>query len=523
MKIERLKNSKRNVVFGLINKAILLIFPFIIRSVIIRLLGAEYMGLGSLFTSILSVLNLAELGLGSAMVFCMYKPLASDDMDTIRAILNLYKKIYRVIGGAVLVLGLAVLPFVQYLIFSDGNVPSDINLQLLFAIYLVDTAVTYFVFPYSGCVLSALQRTDIESNISSAVYIVMYAAQIAALYIFRSFGGKSYYAYIILQPVFNTALCLVRALVVKKRYPQFYCAGKAEGALVKDISSRVKALFGHKLGTVMLYSVDSIIISVVLGLTELTAYNNYYLIHAGVLGVLQVCYNAVKAGVGNSIVTESKEKNLRDFKKLTFMNSCVVGLCTICLLMLYNRFMAFWMGVKPGDSLLYPNYTVIAICVYFYLNSMRWIVLTYKDAAGLWREDAVKPYVESAINLLLAIILINTPLGVLGVVIASIVAVGLVSGPWETVVLLKKYFGLDVKGIAKYYLTYLLYSAVSVGIAVGVYYLCTYVAPGYTVKEFIIRVAISALVPTAAYCLVYCRKWEFLSCIDSLKLRLKRR
>lgn len=519
MKIERLKNSKRSVIFGLVNKAVLLIFPFIIRSVIINVLGSEYAGLGSLFTSILSVLNLAELGLGSAMVFNMYKPLADDDMTSIRAILNLYKKIYRVIGIAVLLLGLAVLPFIKYLIF--GEAPQDINLQILFAVYLVDTSVSYFVFPYSSCVLASLQRADIESNATTAVYTVMYAAQIAALYLF-----KNYYAYILFQPVFNALLCVIKAIIVKKRYPEFYCEGKADKALVNDIKSRVKALFGHKVGTVTLYSVDSIIISVALGLTALTTYNNYYLIHAGVLGVLQVCYNAVKAGIGNSIVTESKEKNLRDFKKLTFMNACVAGVCTVCLLILYNRFMSFWMGAEIGtekfEQLIYDNKTVVAICVYFYVNTMRWIVLTYKDAAGMWREDAVKPYVESAVNLALAIILVHTPLGVTGVVLAATIAVGLVSGPWETIVFLKKYFGFGGKDILKYYLTYLLYSVVSVGIAVGAYFLCRAVAPGYTLWEFAVRAVLAIVVPVAVYCVVYFKKWEFSSCLKSLLGRIKK-
>lgn len=513
MKIERIKNSKRNVIFGLINKAVLLIFPFIIRSVIIRLLGADYMGLGSLFTSILSVLNLAELGLGSAMVFNMYKPLAEDDMVTIRAILNLYKKIYRVIGAVVLAAGLIVLPFVQYLIF--GEYPSDINLQILFAIYLVDTSVSYFVFPYSACVLSALQRTDIESNVISAVYTVMYGVQIAALFIF-----KNYYAYIIFQPVFNIILCVIKAIVVKKLYPEFYCDGKADKPLVKDISSRVKALFGHKIGTVMLYSVDSIIISVALGLEPLTVYNNYYLIHAGVLGILQVCYNAVKAGIGNSIVTENKEKNLADFKKLTFMNSCIVGLCTTCLLVLYNIFMYFWMG--GDETLLYDQITVIAICVYFYLNSTRWIVLTYKDAAGMWKEDAVKPYVESAVHLALAIILVNTPLKALGVILASIIAVGVVSGPWETVVLLKKFFNLDRKGILKYYLTCLLYAAVSAAAIVGAYFICMAAAPEFGIVDFIIRIAVAVFLPIAVYALAYFKKWEMRACIKSLVGRMRK-
>lgn len=517
MKIERVKNSKRNVLFGLINKSVTLILPFVIRTLILQFLSSEYVGLSSLFTSVLSVLNLAELGFGSALVFSMYKPLADDDMDTIRALLNFFRKVYRIIGCIVIVIGLCLLPFIKLFIF--GDVPNGMNVYILFGIYIFDASLSYFVFPQSTCVFSSQQRTDIESNIITAVYTVMYVCQIIVLYVFRDAEAYiTYYVYIILQPAFNIILNVVKGITAKKLYPGFYCSGKPSAELVSDIKGRVKALFGHKLGTVVLYSLDSIVVSAVLGLSELAVFNNYYLIHASILGLLQVGYNAVKAGIGNSIVTDDTEKNYTDFKKLTFMNSCIVGWCTICLLCLYNRFMYFWVG---GDtSLIYDVKIVICLCVYFYLNSMRWIVLTYKDAAGVWKEDAVKPYVESIVNLVLNIVLIHTPLKVAGVIISSVIAVFFVSGPWETVVLFRSYFK---RKPYEHYLWYFIYSAVNVAVAVGTYFVCHLLAPGYAVKDFVIRILILITVPVLAYVLIYFKKREFKQCAHSLLKRIGKR
>lgn len=517
MRLERLKNSKRNVVFGLVNKMILLVFPFVIRTLILRLLSSEYAGLSSLFTSILSVLNLAELGFGSALVFNMYKPLASDDMEAVRALLNFYKKVYRVIGCAVLILGLIVLPFINH--FISGQIPDNMNVYLLFAIYLVDAALTYFLFPYSGCVVASLQRTDIESNIVTAVYTVMYIGQTVVLCTCRNLSPHiTYYLYILLQPIFNSVLCIVRALVVRRTYPEFYCKGKPDKAVVKDVAGRVKALFGHKLGTVVLYSFDSIVVSAFLDLNDLAVFNNYYLIHASVLGILQVGYNAIKAGIGNSIVLDDRKKNFQDFQRLTFLNFCVVGWCTVLLFGLYNRFMYFWMD--KDMTMLYGEKTVMLLCLFFYFNSLRWIVITYKDAAGVWKEDAAKPYVESAVNLILNIALIQTPLGVNGVVLASIVSVALVSGPWETIVLLKTYFKQKP---LKYYLRFLVYTAVNVAVFAVSCLACRYLASGYEVKDFLIRIALLVAIPAALYAAVYFRYPEFRASFEMLKRKIKKR
>ena len=163
MKIERKKNAARNVVFGVIQRAYNMVMPFIMRTAMIYLLGVEYLGLNSLFTSILQVLNLAELGVGSAMVFSMYKPIAADDDKTICALMKLYRFYYRVIGAVVLIAGLIILPFIPKLI--SGDVPADINVYLLYLLNLLATVFTYWLFAYRNSILNAYQRNDVISSV----------------------------------------------------------------------------------------------------------------------------------------------------------------------------------------------------------------------------------------------------------------------------------------------------------------------------------------------------------------------
>ena len=164
MKIERAKNATRNVVFGFLLKIYTLIFPFIMRTAMIYWMGVEYLGLNSLFTSILQVLNLAELGVGSAMVFSMYKPIAADDDEEICALMKLYKIYYRVIGCVVLGVGLVLLPFLDKLI--SGEVPNDINIYILYLLNLGATVLTYWLFAYRNSLFQAYQREDIISKVS---------------------------------------------------------------------------------------------------------------------------------------------------------------------------------------------------------------------------------------------------------------------------------------------------------------------------------------------------------------------
>lgn len=210
--------------------------------------------------------------------------------------------------------------------------------------------------------------------------------------------------------------------------------GEISQELRKSIVKKVKALIGTKLNTVVLNAADNIVIAAFFGLTTIAIYGNYYYIMSSIIGFLGIVYSAMTAGLGNSIAMESVEKNYRDFMKFSFMNSWLVGWCTICLICLYQPFMYLW----TGKELLFPFYIVIEFGVYFYIYQIRKIPVTYKDAAGIWWEDRFRPYICMVVNLGLNILLAQV-IGISGILISTVISL-CISIPWENYTIFKYIF-----------------------------------------------------------------------------------
>lgn len=351
----RTKNAVRNIGWGITYKVSTLLLPFVVRTVMIYSLGSEYLGLSSLFTSVLNVLSLAELGVGSAMVYAMYKPVAENDTDTVCALLNLYRKIYKIIGTIIIVMGMAIMPFLRN--FISGDTPDDVNIYTLFTIYLFNTAGSYLLFAYQASVLNASQRSDVASKVNMFTGIIKNLLQIIVLLFWRN-----YYGYVILLPITSCAANIILAVCARNMYPQYVCRGKVKPQLAKEIKGKVMALFAVKITSVIYNSVDSIVISAFLGLVALAKYNNYYYIMNAVISIVTVVFTSIVSSIGNSIVLESDEKNYKDYMNLSFVNAWIVGWCTVCLFCLYQPFMRLWVG----ESLMYEMGVVICFCVYFY-------------------------------------------------------------------------------------------------------------------------------------------------------------
>lgn len=489
MENSRTKNSVRNVATGMIFRIISLLVPFIIRTIIIKKLGLEYLGLNSLFSSVLQVLSLSELGFSTAIAFSMYKPVAEGDKALICGLLKLLRKIYRIIGLVILVLGLALMPALPYLI--AGSYPQDINLYVLYLIYLFNTVISYFLFAYKGVLLTAYQRSDIENNISSLVFLGMYAIQIAVLFLFQN-----YYIYIIFLPISTIIINIVRAIMCKRMYPEYVCEGIVPAEVKKSTYNNIKALIGHRISTVVVTSTDNIFISVFLGLNVLAIYNNYFYIVNALLGVIGIFYASITASIGNSITTESVDKNYNDFNKLTYVNVWLMGWMAICLVCLYQHFMFLWVG----EELMLPMLTVMLFVIYFYSWRFKDMLSTYKDAAGMWKIDFWKPYVVSAANLVLDFVFVKY-FGVNGVLLATIISVPIISLPWETQAFFKNYFKRSAK---KYYLRLLLYTVILCVIGAITYFLC-YLLPSIGYGWFILKIVICLFVPNIL--IVACSFW----------------
>lgn len=420
MRISRTKNATRNVIFGIVLKIYSLFVPFLMRTAMIYLLGVEYLGLNSLFTSILQVLNLAELGVGSAMVFSMYKPIADDDENKICSLMRLYRLYYRIIGGIVLIGGLAVLPFLQKLI--SGNVPDDINIYILYILNLMATVFTYWLFAYRNSIFQAYQRTDIISKVTLLTDTFKYIFQIAVLAIFHN-----YYYYIIAILFSQVINNITTAFLSKKMYPQYEPKGTLDKQEIKEIQHKIIDLFTAKIGGTIVNSADTIVISTFLGLRILAIYQNYYYIVNALMGIVSIIFSSVVAGSGNSFISESEEKNFEDFRKITFITYWIVGFAICGMMSICQPFMKMWVG----KNLMLPDNFVLLLCIYFWGLITVLLVGVYKDAAGIWHEDRFRPLISGLINLFLNLILVNY-IGLYGIVISTIISVIFVSVPWIT-------------------------------------------------------------------------------------------
>ncbi len=491
MKLDRTKNGIRNMLWGILNRVLNIVIPFAIRTVFIYYLGAEYLGLNSLFTSILTVLNLAELGFSNAVVYNMYKPIAENDTDSICALMNFYRKVYHIIGLVVSFAGILVIPFLSKLI--KGDVPSDINLVLLYLLYLANTAVSYFLFAYKNCILTAYQREDIISKINIVLKLAMYVAQILALILFRN-----YYAFLICL-IANTIITnIVTAIYSDKYYPQYKCRGKISDEKKATIKKNIKGLMIGKLCLVSRNAFDNIFLSMFLGLQMVTIYGNYYYIMNAISGILTIIMTSIGAGIGNSIATESVEKNYKDYMKFIFMYSWISGWCTVCLFCLYQPFMIIWMG----NDLLFPMIDVILICLYFYSLTMGDVRSQYSAATGLFWENRVYVLVEAATNIVLNYFL-GKAWGVHGIILATWISIFFINFGWGSLIIFRHYFK-DFKA-RNYYLAQLFYMLMAAVVTALTYYICNLITLN-PLMTLILRFCVCMIVPNTLFFLVYRKK-----------------
>lgn len=488
MKYERTKNTVRGTAFGFLNRVISLLIPFLVRTILIRVLGMEYLGLGSLFSSILGVLSLAELGVGAAIVFSMYQAIADEDKGLICALMAFYKKAYRAVGGVILLAGLLMTPLLP--IICPQQLPDGMNLFLLYFIYLANTVLSYFLFAYKNCLLTAFQRVDISSNVGSCIHLALYFLQIVVLLVTRN-----YYCYVVLIPIFSVIQNVATAYYVTKKYPEYSAVGEIPTTLYNDIINKIKALFLYKIGSVVLTSVDSIVISAFLGLSVLGQYNSYYYVIYTLFGFLQVYYTAMTPGVGNSMSTETVEKNYMDFKKLNFIQGWIIGWCTVCLLCLYQPFISLWVG----NEYLFPRGVVICFALYFYLWKMMDMVNTYKEASGMWEYDKYRQIFASGTNLILNIVLVQK-IRIYGILLSTVLSIACITLPWSTIVLFKYYFKC---GLGEYFKKYAIRFLVTCFVGVVTSVVCEVFMPNMTAMTLLGRGIICVFLPNLLFWFVF--------------------
>ena len=435
MKLDFAKNVRRNMAANALSSAIKLLFPFLNRTLFLWLLGPEYLGLNGLFSSILGVLMLAELGFGMAVVCSMYKPVADDNRELICAYLKFYRTVYRCVGAAIFIIGLALLPFLGKLV--HGNVPADIDLHVLYTIHLVNTAASYFLFAYRGSVLCAHHRNDVVTNIRTAVSVAQYLGVFLILLVTRN-----YYHYVIATVAFTVVQNVLLVAASRRLFPDIEPRGTLPADLRRRVVADVKAIFMHKVGGVITNSTDNLVISAFLGLVAVAAYGNYYYVVTAVAGLVAIVYSSMTGGFGNKIYTESKEENFRLLMRMNRLSMIVVIFCSAMMSALYQPFIALW--TKDDPALVRHALTPALMVFYFYIMQSRQVLLTFKSAASIWRQDRWKPIVAGAVNLvsnILFVIFRPDAYKLDGVIFSTIAGFVLIQIPWETHVVFSSFFG----------------------------------------------------------------------------------
>lgn len=496
MKLARTKNTIRNTLWGAIYRVITIIGPFAVKTLIVNQLGLEYSGLSSLFTSILTVLNLTNLGFSSSIVFTMYKAIVEDDIDAQCAMISFYRRVYKIVGLVILGIGLVLMPFLPHLV--KGECPADINLYILFAIYLAETSLDYLMFAYTTAIFTAYQRNDVTLKISTIRYVIQYTLQAAALLVF-----PNYYVYIIILPLMVIPNNIANYLAARKTYPMLTCRGTLDKQTKIDIYKRVGTLFGHKVGSTVLVSIDSIIISAFLGLTTMGIYGNYYYILTAVNALVEIITNGALSGIGNKLVTDSKDENYSLFKTMSYGWMFLIGAAAACMLCLYQPFVG---GIWYNESYLMDIRLVILIVIYFYSWMFRIMQLTYRDAAGLWTKDWLKPYVAMFVNIFGSIWMVKVTNSVAGVLVPTIFCFFLIYYPWEAWVIFKHLFET---GLKRYFATSAFFTMLSTASCAISYLICQALMPANSMLSFIIRLPIALIVHCGLWWLFTHRSKEY--------------
>lgn len=488
----RTTNSIKNIKYSLFGQVFGLIANFITRMVFVRVLGAEYLGLNGLFTNILSILSFAELGIGPAIVYSMYKPLADKDEKSLQGLMKLYKTAYVTIGILILTIGGILTPFLSFFI---KDMPDISNISLIYLMFVVNTASTYF-FSYKRSFLIADQKKYLDSLYRYSYFVLRSVLQIIILLL-----TKNFILYLSIQLLITFAENYTISKRVDGMYPFLQSSerGNITPAVKGEIVRNVKAMVFHKLGSVIVMGTDNILISKIVGLVAVGLYSNYLLIITALNEVFSIMFQSITASVGNLGATEDKKRGEFIFRCVDLMGVWIYGFASIALITLFNPFIDLWLGT----GYTFPIYSVLLIVISFYLTGRRKSVLTFRDALGLFWYDRYKPILESIINLLASIYLAWT-FGFEGVILGTIISTITTSFWIEPQVLYK--YGFNMKK-GDYFIKYSLHTAVIVVVGFINFKLAGLFNPSFI--GFLGKLLITAAIPNILFYIAFRKTEEF--------------
>lgn len=406
------KRAIANVSVSIFFKIVILFVSLISRRFLIQMVGNVAVGLDALFSSIIGVLSITELGVGTAITFCMYRPIVEKKNDTVSALFFLFKRVYTVIGVIIFVAGILLVPFLPHLA-KDYNY-SGINIYLAFSLLLSSTVITYF-FGCKVSLINAYKNNYITSAVSSTIIIIRYLMQIAVVCI-----TKSFIYYILCFLVTTIFHWITISIITKKKYPEIiHNKQKIDAETKSEVMKNIRAMFVHKIGEVMVNSTDNIIISSFIGVTVLGKYSNYIAIITAMTGVIGLFFTPLVSVIGHLYTEDIKEcySYYKFFHKFNFLLGAFFFLG-------YFAIVDSFISIVFGTNLNLARVVCIVITFNYFVQFMRRATLLFREATGAFYYDRWKPFVEGICNVVLSILFVKIfpeKYNVVGVLVATII------------------------------------------------------------------------------------------------------
>ncbi len=503
----RTKQAARNIAFGYVGQIATALMSFILRTIFIHHLNEELLGINSLYTNVLSILNMAELGIGTALNFSLYGPVARGEKEKIKSYMQLYRKAYHVIAMVVAGVGLALVPFLEYMVKKPGCITKR-DMVLYYLIFLFNTVSSYFV-AYKYSLVNAQQKNYIQTNINTITKIAVVFCQIIVV-----LTTGNFYLFLIVDAVLQLIQKIFVSRYLDKLYP--YLRERNIDPLTKEESdtvwSKTGALVFHKVGDVARLQTDALIISSFIEVTMAGVVDNYNMVVSTVSNFVNIIFNSVISGFGNLIATESKEKQYDMFRVYRFLASWVYGFSAVGFMVLLTPLVKVWLG---GRWILAPA-AVYCFLTDYYFKGDRIVLSNYKTAAGVFEQDKYLALIQGAVNLVISIVLVQTPLGITGVYIGTVVS-GLIANITKPVIIYKACFN---RGAGEYFVDTVKYLASMVAVLAVCNYVSTFVLRSMNYGTIVLMALIITVIFNGTYFVLYGRTPEFKYLVGKVKERL---
>lgn len=490
----RTKNSIKNIYISISSQVVITLLGFLSRKIFLDNLGSEYLGINGLLTNVLSMLSLVEGGIGTSIIYNLYKPLANKDEPKIIALVQLYKNLYALLAMIIFILSMCLYPFLGRLIKNGTSIS---YLEIVYFIFIIKNVISY-LNAHKWSLINADQKEYILAKYNLIFNVITTVSKIIILIL-----TKNYILYLLIELIIFAIQNIWNGKIVNKRYPYINTKEKYKIDIKtkNNLVTNVKAIFLHNIGSYCVFGTDNILISALINLKTVGLYSNYTMIISQLSSLLTPILNGIGASVGNLIATESKEKSYNIFNVVYLVNFWIYSICVIFLYNLLEPFINWWLG----DGLLLDRLTLIIILVNFYLTGLRTTIDIFKSRAGIFAPDKYVPLLESIINLGASLILVRY-LGLSGIFLGTTISTISIPIWTQSKLVYNKVFN---KSVIEYFKKYFIYLALTIISGVITTALCQFVFINNEFFKLVIKGLICIIVPNIIYIIFFFNTKEF--------------